>query len=188
MSENGAVQEVYPDEISDTDSVGSSTAGYSGPLAAGKKTGKKRSARFKEESYVEITLDVRGDSIAVQNIHGGDPQDAAILAQAMEGRPSSLAAKLRQVSHELRRITSSSSKRVGKFERSMSGATRALQGLQFLTQNVEAAGGIWPEVERRFEELAIDGCLPRSKFGQCIGLSPRGLSPVLGQLSWLSED
>ncbi|CAA6663434.1 unnamed protein product [Spirodela intermedia] len=52
----------------------------------------------------------------------------------------------------------------------MSGATRALQGLQFLTQNVEAGGEVWPGVERRFEDLAIDGCLPRSKFGQCIDL------------------
>ncbi|CAA7399898.1 unnamed protein product [Spirodela intermedia] len=181
MSENRGVQEVYPDGISDTDSVGSSTAGYSGPLVAGKKTGKKRSARFKEESYVEITLDVRGDSIAVQNIHGGDPQDTALLTRAMEGRPSSLAAKLRQVSLELRRITSSSSsKRLGKFERSMSGATRALQGLQFLTQNVEAGGEVWPGVERRFEDLAIDGCLPRSKFGQCIGMT--GSDEFAGEL------
>ena len=43
----------------------------------------------------------------------------------------------------------------------------ALRGLQFLNQAAVTEG--WPEVEKRFHRLAVDGFLLRSRFGQCIG-------------------
>ncbi|XP_073362825.1 uncharacterized protein [Aegilops tauschii subsp. strangulata] len=76
---------------------------------------------------------------------------------------------------ELRRIASA--KRGGdnapvsqrRLERSMTGAARALRGLQFLDQSVVTQGS-WPEVEKRFDRLAVDGLLLRSRFSKCIGM------------------
>nr|QVP25927.1 membrane-bound NADPH oxidase [Hordeum vulgare] len=48
-------------------------------------------------------------------------------------------------------------------------SVRALRGLQFLNQSVVTQGS-WPEVEKRFDRLAVDGLLLRSRFGQCIGM------------------
>nr|CAD1823583.1 unnamed protein product [Ananas comosus var. bracteatus] len=53
--------------------------------------------------------------------------------------------------------------------RSPTSAMRALDGLRFVTSNVGATEG-WPAVERRFDQLAVDGVLLRSRFGQCIGM------------------
>lgn len=167
-----------PDTGSEFESVsGSSRIGYSGPLSGPlttggthNKRGGRRSARFKdEETYVEITLDVREDSIAVNNVKSADPE-MAYLAKTLETRPSSLGSQLslriRQVSQELKRLASS--RRFSKVDRSGSGATRALRGLQFMTdRNVGGEG--WAQIERRFDELAVGGALPRSLFGQCIG-------------------
>jgi respiratory burst oxidase len=61
-----------------------------------------------------------------------------------------------------------SSKRFDKYDRSKSGAARALKGLKFMTKNVGSEG--WSEIEARFHELAVNGSLPKSKFGQCIGM------------------
>lgn len=157
----------------------STRVGHSGPLSGPLVTNKrnnssKRSARFKgsdqEECYVEITLDVLDDTVLVHNIRGGD-SETAMLASKLERRPSSLSLgsqlsfRLRQVSQELKRMTSSKSfKRV---DRTKSGAARALKGLKFMTKNVGSEG--WSEIETRFDELAVDGTLPKSKFAQCIG-------------------
>ncbi|VAI14314.1 unnamed protein product [Triticum turgidum subsp. durum] len=51
----------------------------------------------------------------------------------------------------------------------MTGAARALRGLHFLNQSVVTRGS-WPEVDKRFDRLAVDGLLLRSRFGQCIGM------------------
>ncbi|KAH0731629.1 hypothetical protein KY289_002817 [Solanum tuberosum] len=150
----------------DSDSMRGSRVGFSGSLVSGKK-----SARFKdEESYVEITLDVRDDSVSVQNIKGAD-HEAALLASRLEKRPnntlgSQLSFHLRQVSKELKRMTSSN--KFQKIDRSKSGAARALRGLQFMNKNVGTEG--WSEVESRFDQLAVNGMLTKSLFGQCIGM------------------
>lgn len=180
------------DWLSDTESAGSTSrrtlysGQLSGPLVATTKTTKK-SARFKdEEDYVEITLDVRDDSVLVQNIRGagagagsGDSESAAFqLAAQLERRQlrkslslgSQLSFKLKQVSQELKRMTSS--KKLQKIDRNKSAAARALMGLKFMNKsNVGGAGGEgWAEVESRFHQLAdADGTLPDSRFGQCIG-------------------
>lgn len=158
------------DHGSDTESIRGNRVGFSGPLVSNKKSS-KRSARFKDkdDSYVEITLDVRDDSFLVQNIKGAD-QEAALLASQLEKKPTSslgsqLSYHLRQVSQDLKRITS---RRMNKPDRTRSGAARALRGLQFMNKNVGNEG--WSEVEKRFDELAVDGMLPKSRFGKCIGL------------------
>lgn len=163
--------------------VGRSVA-FSGPLG-----GKKRSARLKDgtaaaaaaaddgNSYVEITLDVRDDAVAIQSVHsaGADP-DAALLARDLERRSSNVVTKLKQVGQEFRRLASSSSfvsgsrRNMAQLDRTKSSAAQAIKGLQFVTKNVASEG--WPEVERRFNELAVDGMLLRSRFGKCIGEMP----------------
>ncbi len=166
------IQENQNDSCSETESTSSTRVAYSGPLSgplvSNKRNSSKKSARFKDEEYVEITLDVRDDSVSVQNIRGGD-SETAYLASQLEKRPSSLGSqlsfKLRQVSQELKRMTSS--KRFNKVDRSKSGAARALQGLKFMSKNVGSEG--WSEVEARFNELAINELLPKTRFGQCIG-------------------
>lgn len=170
------IQEHRCDSLSETESTGVGHSGpLSGPLVTNKRNNSsKRSARFKgsdqEECYVEITLDVLDDTVLVHNIRGGD-SETAMLASKLERRPSSLSLgsqlsfRLRQVSQELKRMTSSKSfKRV---DRTKSGAARALKGLKFMTKNVGSEG--WSEIETRFDELAVDGTLPKSKFAQCIG-------------------
>lgn len=169
------IQENQQDSWSETESNTSSTRiGYSGPLSGPlvsttKKNSSKKSARFKDEEYVEITLDVRDDSVSVHNIKGGDSETAFLASQLGRKHPSlgsQLSIKLRHVSQELKRMTSS--KRFDKYDRSKSGAARALKGLRFMTQNVGSEG--WSEIEARFHELAVNGSLPKSKFGQCIGM------------------
>ncbi|KAK7284370.1 hypothetical protein RJT34_19115 [Clitoria ternatea] len=158
------IQETQQDSWSETEST---RLGFSGPLVSNKSNSSKKSARFKDdEDYVEITLDVRDDTVSVQNIRGGD-SETALLASRLEKRPSSLSVRLRQVSQELKRMTSS--KKFDRVDRAKSGAARALRGLKFMTKNVGTEG--WTRVEMRFEELAVDGKLPKTRFSQCIGMN-----------------
>ncbi|XP_054803102.1 respiratory burst oxidase homolog protein B-like [Prosopis cineraria] len=168
------IQENQQESWSETDtSTGgrSTPGGFSGPLSGPLASAKKKSKRSKkeEQEYVEITLDVRDDSVSVQNIRGGDPE-TAMLASRLEKRPSSLGSqlsfKLRQVSQELKRMTSSN--RFDKMDRTKSGAARALRGLKFISKNI--GSDAWSQVEQRFDELAIDGKLPKTRFSQCIGM------------------
>ncbi|KAI9099011.1 hypothetical protein K1719_024778 [Acacia pycnantha] len=155
----------------ETSTGGRSTpGGFSGPLVSTKRKSNKSSKNKEEQEYVEITLDVRDDSVSVQNIRGGDPE-TAMLASRLEKRPSSslgsqLSFKLRQVSQELKRMASSN--RFDKMDRTKSGAARALRGLKFISKNI--GSDAWSPVEQRFDELAADGKLPKTRFSQCIGM------------------
>ncbi|XP_054791590.1 respiratory burst oxidase homolog protein B-like [Prosopis cineraria] len=170
------IQENQIESWSDAGSAGSRSTrvGFSGPLVTNKRNSSKKSARFKDEDdeYVEITLDVRDDSVSVQNIRGGD-SETALLAGRLEKRPSStslgshLSSRFRQVSQELKRMTSL--KKFDRVDRTKSGAARALRGLKFMTKNVGTAG--WSQVEKRFDDLAVDGKLPKTRFAQCIGMN-----------------
>uniref|UniRef100_A0A0E0BJV1 EF-hand domain-containing protein n=1 Tax=Oryza glumipatula TaxID=40148 RepID=A0A0E0BJV1_9ORYZ len=184
---------------------------HSGPLS--KRSGMRKSARFAEsvsaplsapsgvaaarraaaaandddeEDYVEITLDVRDDSVAVHSVKpaggGGEDSDVTLLARTLEKRSSSFghsvirnaSSRIKQVSQELRRLASVNRRGGGggaggpRFDRSKSAAAHALKGLKFISRADGGAG--WPAVEKRFDDLAKDGLLPRSKFGQCIGM------------------
>ncbi|KAF0897088.1 hypothetical protein E2562_033638 [Oryza meyeriana var. granulata] len=183
---------------------------HSGPLS--KRSGMRKSARFAEsvsaplaapsgasaaarrgnsnddddEDYVEITLDVRDDSVAVHSVKpaggggAGEDSDVTLLARTLEKRSSSFghsvirnaSSRIKQVSQELRRIASVNRRAGGgggpRIDRSKSAAAHALKGLKFISRADGGAG--WPAVEKRFDELAKDGLLHRSKFGQCIGM------------------
>lgn len=151
------------------------------------KSGSRRSTRFKDEDeYVEVTLDVRdgGGDVAVLAIKDDvrdDTQDAASLLDrpAPGGAGGGLSSKLRAARARLGRIASGKRAAVplsallrrdpdrARLDRSV---VTALRGLQFLNQAAVTEG--WPEVEKRFHRLAVDGFLLRSRFGQCIGESP----------------
>ncbi|KAK8447781.1 hypothetical protein SEVIR_8G151700v4 [Setaria viridis] len=175
---------------------------HSGPLS--KKTGARKSARFAEsvsaplsapppraspsatddDDYVEITLDVRDDSVAVHSVKpaahggaGGEDPDVTLLARTLENRRSSsyghnvirnASSRIKQVSQELRRLASINRHGGGgrTLDRSKSAAAHALKGLKFISKAEGAKG--WEAVEERFDKLAPNGLLHRSKFGQCM--------------------
>lgn len=173
IQENKNYQETGSDQGGSVQSQNRVT--FSGPLTPKRRNNSKRSS-FKDEDeneYVEITLDVRDDSVSIQDIKGavGDQEAALLTSHLQKQRPqtltSQLSAKLKQVSRELKRVTSSSNRGFKHLDRSKTTAARALKGLQFLNKNVGSEG--WVQVEKRFEELAVDGLLLKSRFGKCIG-------------------
>ncbi|XWS51534.1 hypothetical protein CRYUN_Cryun12cG0184300 [Craigia yunnanensis] len=180
---------------SDTEVLGTDKVPHSGPLSGplNKRVGRK-SARFnvpdssssKDDGYVEITLDVRDESVAVHSIkaaNGGDLQEdpeLTLLAKGLEKKSTvgssmvirNASAKIRQVGHELKRLTSFS-KKPARFDRTKSAAAHALKGLKFISQTDGGHG--WAAVEKRFDEITAsnNGDLPRSRFGECIGMESK---------------
>lgn len=189
---------------SDTEVVGVDRQAFSGPLVShsgplNKRAGKK-SARFNipdgapgsnsgnlkstnnNDDYVEITLDVRDDSVAVHSVKtadGADMEDPelTLLAKGLEKRSSfgssvvrNASSRIRQVSQELKRLTSFSKRPIGRLERTKSAAAHALKGLKFISKN--DGGAAWAALEKRFNDLTkeTNGLLPRSLFGECIGI------------------
>ncbi|KAF3430880.1 hypothetical protein FNV43_RR25610 [Rhamnella rubrinervis] len=154
----------------------------------------RKSARFNvpnndddNDAYVEITLDIRDDSVEVHSVHAAagqeDPELALLAKRTLEGNKSSSFLRststrmIKQVSQELKRFGNSFSKRSStrRFDRTKSAATHALKGLKFIaakTGGASVAAG-WPAVEKRFSELTLnsDGLLPSSLFGECIGMN-----------------
>lgn len=188
------------ENYSDTESVGSDRVAFSGPLSGPlNKRGGRKSARFNlpestsivgggggggggDEAYVEITLDVRDDSVAVHSVKpagggGGEIEDpeVTLLAKTLEKRSSfgssvirSASSRIRQVSQELRRLASINKRpATSRLDRTKSAAAHALKGLKFISKTDGGAG--WAAVEKRFDELAVNGVLARPLFGQCIG-------------------
>ncbi|KAH1074762.1 hypothetical protein J1N35_027090 [Gossypium stocksii] len=177
---------------SDTDVLGSEKVPHSGPLsgplnkkvAAGKKTAHFNipdSSSSKDDRYVEITLDVTADSVAVHSVkaaNGGDLQEdpeLSLLAKGLEKKSKvvrNASAKIRQVGHELKRLTSFSRK-PARFDRTKSAAAHALMGLKFISKN--ECGHGWEAVEKRFDDITAsnNGVLPRSRFGECIGMESK---------------
>ncbi|KAL8226088.1 hypothetical protein R6Q57_018645 [Mikania cordata] len=190
---------------SDTELIGVDRNAFSGPLTASgplnKKAGRK-SAQFyisdsapgssstrsvnsnSNDDYVEITLDVRDDSVAVhsvKNAHGDYVEDPELtfLAKGLEKRSSfgssvvrNASARFRQVSEELKRLTSFSKRQpVSRLDRTKSAVAHALKGLKFISR--KDGGEAWTALEKRFDELTAgtDGLLPRSLFGECIGMN-----------------
>ncbi|XP_021287232.1 respiratory burst oxidase homolog protein C-like [Herrania umbratica] len=179
---------------SDTEVLANDKVPHSGPLSGplNKRAGRK-SARFnvpdstssKDDGYVEITLDVRDDSVAVHSVkaaNGADLQEdpeLSLLAKGLEKRSTvgasmvrNASAKIRQVGHELKRLTSFS-KKPARFDRTKSAAAHALKGLKFITKT--DAGHGWAAVEKRFDEITAsnNGALPRARFGECIGMESK---------------
>ncbi|XP_002457825.1 respiratory burst oxidase homolog protein B isoform X2 [Sorghum bicolor] len=155
---------------------------HSGNLGESSQKGVK-TTRFKDDDeVVEITI-VQRDSVAIEDVravddgsgHGGG-FDGLSLVSPSSSRSGKLSSKIRQVKNGLK-MKSSSSKapqtQLGKnvrkrLNRSKSGAAVALKGLQFVTAKVGHDG--WAAVEKRFNQLQVDGVLLRSRFGKCIGM------------------
>ncbi|GMI75678.1 ROOT HAIR DEFECTIVE 2, RESPIRATORY BURST OXIDASE HOMOLOG C [Hibiscus trionum] len=179
---------------SDTEVLGTEKVAHSGPLSGSlnKRVGRK-SARFnvsgssssKDDGYVEVTLDIGDDSVAVHSLkaaNGGglhDDPELTLLAKGLEKKStvgSSMArnasAKIRQVGHELKRLTSFS-KKPARFDRTKSAAAHALKGLKFISKTDGGHG--WAAVEKKFDEISAsnNGVLPRSQFGECIGMESK---------------
>lgn len=183
---------------SDTEVVGGNDrTSYSGPLSGplNKRPAGRKSARFNipgeasapassGDDYVEITLDVREDSVAVHSVKaagGGEVEDPelALLARGLEKRSSfgssvvrNASSRIRQVSQELKRLASLTRRPhpPGRFDRTKSAAAHALKGLKFISKT---DGGAWAKVEAKFDELTeeTNGLLPRSRFGECLGMN-----------------
>ncbi|KAJ6695134.1 RESPIRATORY BURST OXIDASE-like protein D [Salix koriyanagi] len=164
----------YSENNSDTESIATDRTAFSGPLGTGggggplnKKRSSRKSARFSNppetiinpdddpSSYVEITLDIREDSVAVHSVQGAneDPELTLLTKTALEGTNSS----------SLRTSTR-------RFDRNKSAAAHALKGLKFIATKT---GDGWLAVEKRFQDLTAptNGLLPCSLFGECIGMN-----------------
>nr|WOW72684.1 ferric reductase [Mangifera indica] len=195
----------YSDNNSDSESISSDRTAFSGPLGAAihnNKRASKKSARFNlsneiinasnptadDDNYVEITLDIRDDSVAVHSVQGGgalheDPELALLAKKALENKSSSVrsslfrntSSHLKQVSQELKRLASFTKRSSRRFDRTKSAAAHALKGLKFITAKTGAAGNGWPDVEKRFNNLtaSTNGMLQSSMFGECIGMNSK---------------
>ncbi|KAE9467645.1 hypothetical protein C3L33_00437, partial [Rhododendron williamsianum] len=137
-----------------------------------------------DQAYVEITLDVRDDSVAVHSVKaagGGEIEDPelTLLAKNLERRSSfrassivrNASSRIKQVSQELKKLASFSKRPQGRFDRSKSAAVNALKGLKFISKTDGGAG--WAAVEKRFDSHTANtnGLLPRSLFCECIGMN-----------------
>jgi respiratory burst oxidase len=176
--------------------VGDSTpAASTAPLSASlsKRTARK-TANFNipenstnttaDNDYLEITLDVGQDPLAVHSVKAAngddlDDPELTLLSKGLEKR-SSLASsmvrnaslRIKQVSQELKRLASVSTRpQQSHFDRNKSAAVHALKGLKFISKTDGGVG--WPAVEKRFNDLTATttGLLPRSLFGECIGMN-----------------
>ncbi|KAL2234525.1 UNVERIFIED_CONTAM: Respiratory burst oxidase protein C [Sesamum indicum] len=178
---------------SDTEVIGGDRTSFSGPLSGPlnkRAGGGRKSPQFSHpdtptsaataDDYVEITLDVREDSVAVHSVKaagGGEVEDPG-LTKLLEKKSSfarnAPARIIRQVSLELKRLASfTRHPHPGRrLDRTKSGAAYALKGLKFISQT-DGGAACWAGVENRFDELTAttNGLLPRSLFCECIGMN-----------------
>ncbi|XP_039055199.1 respiratory burst oxidase homolog protein D-like isoform X1 [Hibiscus syriacus] len=195
---NNELRGAYLENSSDTESITSERSEFSGPLSinggyVSNKKGSIKSARFNlppeitmaklnstdaavveedDDEFVEITLDIRDDSVVVHSVHGaagGVNEDPELALLAKRTRTST---RIKHVSQELKRAVSrrSSDRRLN---RSKSAAAHALKGLKFITAKTEASANGWSAVLKRFDDLtsSTNGLLHRSQFAECIGMN-----------------
>ncbi|KAI5404805.1 respiratory burst oxidase homolog protein D [Lathyrus oleraceus] len=148
-----------------------------------------------KEDYVEVTMDIQGDSVALHSVKtvtgsgnndDGEDEKRVLLGKGMEKKRSfgasivrTASIRMKHVSQELKRLTSfSNSKQVGHekvYDRTKSAASHALVGLKFINKKTDGDDGVgWFEVEKQFEILTnstSDGLLHRSLFAKCIGMN-----------------
>lgn len=160
---------------------GKKSARFNIPGETGSSTASHNGSVISHDDYVEITLDVREDSVAVHSVKtagGGDVEDSelTLLAKGLEKRSSfgssavkNTSQRIRQVSQELKRLASFTKRPQKRYDRSKSGAVHALMGLKFISKADGGAG--WAKVESKFDDLSAptNGLLPRALFWECIG-------------------
>lgn len=121
------------------------------------------------KEYVEITLDVKQDSISVYDCKPSKDEypGKSLLGLSRSMKKMSVLKRLESFSNELRRLTSTVP--LTSETEQPRRAELALKGLKFITKADGVAG--WPRVEKEFDEITVEtgGLLLRSKFGKCIG-------------------
>ncbi|TKY73730.1 Respiratory burst oxidase-like protein C [Spatholobus suberectus] len=142
-----------------------------------------------EGDYVEVTMDIQGDSVALHSVKAvagdndrGEDEKLVLLGKGMEKKRSfgasvvrSASIRIQQVSQELKRLASLSKQTAPPakvhYDRTKSAATHALKGLKFISKTDGGAG--WVEVEKQFDALtaSTNGHLHRSLFPKCIGMN-----------------
>ncbi|PON82521.1 Respiratory burst oxidase [Trema orientale] len=121
-----------------------------------------------EEEYVEITIDLVGDSLVVQNIvPRGDSENTHNDVVRDE---DSVADDDNQVVIQSNSETAYDHAATRTRRNMPGGSDRFPNGLEFMRIN-RLDGSSWAQIERRFDELADRfGILSKSHFGQCIGM------------------
>lgn len=168
--------------------AGTKTAGFNMPYSstADNIGTSSKSNIVVQESYVDVDMDHHDDSVATQSVKNAavasdleqDTQSTFLTARGLDTRTPfgssvvrSVSAQIRQVSQELKRLTSFSKERPpARIDRTKSAAGHALTGLKFISERDGSDAG-WPAVEKQFNKLtaSTNGYLPRSLFGKCIG-------------------
>ncbi|CAN4100145.1 unnamed protein product [Withania somnifera] len=127
-----------------------------------------------DDNYVEITLDVRDDVVAVHSVKNvtGTTAEPEALAKSLQKKRSFGASIVRNASLRMRLASLKKHPHPAlNLDRTSAAAQHALKGLKFISKTDSGCG--WAAVEKRFEELTAtsDGLLPREKFGECIGMN-----------------
>ncbi|XVF46435.1 hypothetical protein PTKIN_Ptkin03bG0026600 [Pterospermum kingtungense] len=86
-------------------------------------------------------------------------------------RNSSRATSFRKLMSTARNRSNGGPPKMPNMQRTASSAARGLQSLRFLDRTVTGKEmDAWKSTERRFNQFAVDGKLPREKFGVCVGM------------------
>ncbi|GAU25447.1 hypothetical protein TSUD_71010 [Trifolium subterraneum] len=138
----------------------------------------------KEEDadYVEVTMDIQGDSVALHSVKTitesdmgeGDHEKLSLTGKRLDRKKSFGASVVQNATNrikQLRRMATFSKPEAKRLERTKSAVGHALTGLKFISLTDVGAG--WCKVEKEFEKLTAttDGYLPRALFAKCIGLN-----------------
>ncbi|RDX64729.1 Respiratory burst oxidase-like protein C, partial [Mucuna pruriens] len=146
---------------------------------SGGEVSHSKSQEEDEEDYVEVTMDIQGDTVALHSVKAvAEDEKLVLLGKGMEKKRSfgaslvrSASIRVQQVSQELKRFASFSKPAKVHYDRTKSAASHALEGLKFISKTGGAAG--WPEVEKQFDALTASthAYLHRSLFAKCIGMN-----------------
>ncbi|KAM3374872.1 respiratory burst oxidase protein D isoform X1 [Capsicum galapagoense] len=132
--------------------------------------------RSNDDSYVEVTLDLRDDMVEVRSVQPAietkaEESELEALAKSMQKKRSFGSSVVGNSSIRMRLKRLASLKR-HPADRTSAAAQHALKGLKFISKADGGSG--WAAVEKRFDELTAtssDGLLPRARFGECIGMN-----------------
>ncbi|KAK4374677.1 hypothetical protein RND71_005354 [Anisodus tanguticus] len=130
-----------------------------------------------DDNYVEITLDVCDDTVAVRSFKNASEtkaEEAELeeLAKSLRKKSSFGASLIKNASMRMRLASFKKQPHPSRrFDRTSAAAQHALKGLKFISKTDGGSG--WAAVEKRFDELTStsDGLLPRAQFGACIGMN-----------------
>lgn len=130
-----------------------------------------------DDKYVEVTLDIRDDTVAVHSVKNAtktkaEEAEIEALGKNLQKKRSFGATIVRNLSKRLR----SQPHPPRTIDRSSTAAQNVLKGFKFISRTDGGSG--WDTVQQRFDELTAnsDSLLPKAKFGECIGKRIRVLT------------